>query len=243
MAVYALGFFGGDAPTEVLRERLQTTRTASSATTPPSHSPGAATPAASRHPPRDALHRRPRPGHRAARAAPRSRTRSRPSSSKPSRRSHPRCPAGSPELARSLRPEIESLTRSGLVSVRSQAQELLQNLQPSPDDTAVPRVRSAMTTSCHALDCTGRSRTLRRREAGPACTARARIGARCAVAVPVGSASAATLPTRRYRHKTTWSFKKSRQFRETVELPVIYWSGRLIVSLDRTVVDRIERTS
>ena len=38
---------------------------------------------------------------------------------------------GSTELARSLRPEIEALTRSGLVSVRSQAQAVLQKLQPA----------------------------------------------------------------------------------------------------------------
>ena len=35
----------------------------------------------------------------------------------------------SPDLARSLRGEIEGLSRSGLVSIRSQAQELLQKLQ------------------------------------------------------------------------------------------------------------------
>ena len=35
---------------------------------------------------------------------------------------------GSPELARSLKPEVEALTRSGLVSIRTQAQELLQKL-------------------------------------------------------------------------------------------------------------------
>jgi hypothetical protein len=38
----------------------------------------------------------------------------------------------STELARSLRPEVEALTRSGLVSVRSQAQAVLQRLQPIP---------------------------------------------------------------------------------------------------------------
>jgi hypothetical protein len=37
---------------------------------------------------------------------------------------------GSPELARSLRPEIEVLTQSGLVSIRSQAQSVLKQLQP-----------------------------------------------------------------------------------------------------------------
>jgi len=37
--------------------------------------------------------------------------------------------AGNTELATALRPKIEELTRSGLVSVRSQAQEVLQNLQ------------------------------------------------------------------------------------------------------------------
>ena len=40
--------------------------------------------------------------------------------------------ASSPELAQSLRPEIEGLTRSGLVSVRSQAQAVLKNLPASP---------------------------------------------------------------------------------------------------------------
>jgi HEAT repeat protein len=40
--------------------------------------------------------------------------------------------AGSSDLARSLRPEIEELTRSGLVSVRSEAQAVLQKLQASP---------------------------------------------------------------------------------------------------------------
>ncbi len=39
---------------------------------------------------------------------------------------------GSPELARSLQPQIADLTRSGLVSVRSQALEVLQSLQPKP---------------------------------------------------------------------------------------------------------------
>ena len=38
--------------------------------------------------------------------------------------------SGSTELAQSLRPEIEDLTRSGLASVRSQAQAVLQDLQP-----------------------------------------------------------------------------------------------------------------
>jgi hypothetical protein len=37
--------------------------------------------------------------------------------------------AGKPELAAALRPQVEELTRSGLVSVRSQALEVLQNLQ------------------------------------------------------------------------------------------------------------------
>ena len=36
---------------------------------------------------------------------------------------------GSPELAKSLRPELEKLTKSGLVSVRTQALEVLQSLQ------------------------------------------------------------------------------------------------------------------
>jgi hypothetical protein len=39
---------------------------------------------------------------------------------------------GKPELARSLLPQITDLTRSGLVSVRSQALELLQSLQGKP---------------------------------------------------------------------------------------------------------------
>ncbi len=37
---------------------------------------------------------------------------------------------GSSELTRSLRPEIEGLTQSGLVSIRSQAQAVLKQLQP-----------------------------------------------------------------------------------------------------------------
>jgi hypothetical protein len=40
--------------------------------------------------------------------------------------------AGKTELAASLRPQITELTKSGLVSVRSQANELLQNLQSKP---------------------------------------------------------------------------------------------------------------
>jgi hypothetical protein len=40
--------------------------------------------------------------------------------------------SGSPQLARSLRPEIEKLTTSGLVSVRNQALEVLQSLQGQP---------------------------------------------------------------------------------------------------------------
>jgi HEAT repeats len=39
--------------------------------------------------------------------------------------------AGSTDLARSLRSEVEALTQSGLVSIRTQAQELLQKLPPS----------------------------------------------------------------------------------------------------------------
>jgi hypothetical protein len=39
---------------------------------------------------------------------------------------------GNPQLATALRPKIEDLTRSGLVSVRSQALEVLQNLQKKP---------------------------------------------------------------------------------------------------------------
>ena len=38
----------------------------------------------------------------------------------------------SPELARSLRPEIEGLTRSGLADIRSEAQELLKKLPTIP---------------------------------------------------------------------------------------------------------------
>jgi len=38
---------------------------------------------------------------------------------------------GSSELTRSLRPEIEGLTQSGLVSIRSQAQSVLKQLQPA----------------------------------------------------------------------------------------------------------------
>jgi HEAT repeat protein len=37
--------------------------------------------------------------------------------------------AGSTELARSLRPEIEELTKSGLISIRNQAQSVLKQLQ------------------------------------------------------------------------------------------------------------------
>ena len=40
--------------------------------------------------------------------------------------------AGKAELAASLRPQITDLTKSGLVSVRSQANELLQSLQSKP---------------------------------------------------------------------------------------------------------------
>lgn len=40
--------------------------------------------------------------------------------------------SGSVELARSLRPEVEALTRSGLVSIRTQAQEVLQKLPTGP---------------------------------------------------------------------------------------------------------------
>jgi HEAT repeat protein len=40
--------------------------------------------------------------------------------------------AGKSEMARSLLPEIEDLTKSGLVSVRTLAQELLQSLQNKP---------------------------------------------------------------------------------------------------------------
>jgi hypothetical protein len=39
--------------------------------------------------------------------------------------------SGSVELARALRPQIESLTRSGLVGVRNQAQAVLQKIQPA----------------------------------------------------------------------------------------------------------------
>jgi len=39
---------------------------------------------------------------------------------------------GPPELAKSLQPQIADLTRSGLVSVRSQALDVLQSLQPKP---------------------------------------------------------------------------------------------------------------
>ena len=37
---------------------------------------------------------------------------------------------GSSQLTRSLRPEIEGLTQSGLASIRSQAQSVLKQLQP-----------------------------------------------------------------------------------------------------------------
>jgi HEAT repeat protein len=40
--------------------------------------------------------------------------------------------SGSPQLARSLRPAVEKLTTSGLASVRSQALEVLQSLQSHP---------------------------------------------------------------------------------------------------------------
>ncbi len=40
--------------------------------------------------------------------------------------------AGKPDLAQSLRSQISDLTKSGLVSVRSQANEVLQSLQAKP---------------------------------------------------------------------------------------------------------------
>jgi HEAT repeat protein len=40
--------------------------------------------------------------------------------------------SGSPELAKSVETEIAALTKSGLVSVRSQALQVLQNLQNKP---------------------------------------------------------------------------------------------------------------
>jgi hypothetical protein len=40
--------------------------------------------------------------------------------------------SGSPELAKSLKNPITELSKSGLISVRSQAQELLQSLQNAP---------------------------------------------------------------------------------------------------------------
>ena len=47
--------------------------------------------------------------------------------------------AGKPELAEALRPQITDLTKSGLVSVRSQANELLQSLQTKTNYTAADR--------------------------------------------------------------------------------------------------------
>ena len=41
--------------------------------------------------------------------------------------------SGSPELAKSLQPQIADLTRSGLVSIRSQALESCKIYKPSPD--------------------------------------------------------------------------------------------------------------
>jgi hypothetical protein len=45
---------------------------------------------------------------------------------------HASIAAGKTELALSLRPQITDLTKSGLVSVRSQANDLLQSLQVKP---------------------------------------------------------------------------------------------------------------
>ena len=124
MAVYALGFFGGThGHRATCASGSSRTKTDTSDTTPPW-----------RWPPR-------RPGCRGARSAkcsplptsprssicratPRSRTRSRRSSSKRWTRSAS-LSSGSPELARSLATAITELSKSGLVSVRSQAHRAL----------------------------------------------------------------------------------------------------------------------
>ena len=126
------GFSEATRPPSILRERvkqdedrfvrLQRRRRAC----PPRRSGGGG------HAPRNALHSRPRQGHRSARATPRSRTRSRRSSSKRSRRFEPRSRAGRPNSPSRSAIRSPSLTKSGLVSVRSQALELLQSLQSKP---------------------------------------------------------------------------------------------------------------
>ncbi len=128
IAVYALGFFGGPEAEQILRDRhpsrrgplrpLQRRRRAR-----PPRRPGRRV-----HPPRDALDRRPEQRHRASRTTEKqNKVESIQLEALGAIRSS--ITAGHTELAAALRPQIEELTRSGLVGVRSQALEVLQNLQ------------------------------------------------------------------------------------------------------------------
>ena len=165
------------------------------------------------HAARDALDRRPQQGDRPAGRRPRSRTRSRRSSSRRSKRFAPRLPTASRSWPESLRSQITDLTKSGLVSVRSQALELLQSLQAQAliytldgAGGTVGHLRSALTVAgAPVADSTililagERLRRRRRSSAIPAAIHR-RAGCSTGLAQPSERRS-----THRYRHKTNLS--------------------------------------
>jgi hypothetical protein len=131
MAVYALGFFGGPLATQLLRERIQTDEDRFA-----------------RYNAAVALARR---GDRSAEATLREMLSTSdlnklidlPGATEKQNKLEAielealealrtSCALGKPELGRALVPQVTDLTRSGLVSVRSQALELLKKLQEKP---------------------------------------------------------------------------------------------------------------
>ena len=132
MAVYALGFFGGNAAAEYLRDRITHDEdryvrfnAAVGARRARRHGGGD-------HPQGNAHAGPSCEGQWTCLPTARSRTRSRRSNLKPCRRCGHRSRTDRRNSLESLREPITELSRSGLVSVRSQALELLQSLQNKP---------------------------------------------------------------------------------------------------------------
>ena len=164
MAVYALGFFGGEAASGILRERLNDedryVRYNAAIALGRLGDPAALGNLREMLSPADLA--------KVIRLETKSETNHKIEAidSRPSTPSRPRS-RGKPELARELRPSLVTLSQSGLVGVRNQAQELLRNgnlAEPeSPREGPArwggeawpsrphPRLRPRSPVACHGL--------------------------------------------------------------------------------------------
>ena len=128
MAVYALGFFGGPDVTPILRDRIRSDEDRFTRYNAAVALGRRGDLAAQNDPSRDALHLRPRQGDRDGFRPRRKQNKLEAIQLEAIEAIRTSIRNEAPELARSLRPELEKLTTSGLVSIRSQALEALRAL-------------------------------------------------------------------------------------------------------------------